>query len=821
MSRPLITALIGRHGPLYPQDELPGTSQAGHDASQDPPAPQSADDQPSEGRAAAAAGQEQEEQQPEEEQPEARPYHCQPAAGAYPSRYAGAMLTHAFTTAIGAAGILQAGCGLAGADAAADLAVLNATAMGFTLGALTLEQTKHLQARDAGPLTGLSQLPGLRAWRQRLGAIGDQVDPLALQRRMTAALLAHLPPAHQVFLADDHIAEYTGSKPVGWGRNPRRGKATKAHDDTYVCDLSGRALVVASGEPSGLSLTLPPVLAQLTQARKAATAAGSSNPGRPVVVFDRGGSYPKTFKAVHAAGYDWISWRRAPLAATSRLPVLATIRQYGTDRMIAFTDEVIALDGYPGPVRQISLFEHGKMVAQLLTSCLRLCAGALPGLLRSRWIIENFLKYNAANYGIDTLADYTADLADDTRLTANPAYAQAKKAEQAGVLAFSWTFPLCCFWCRIVKLALVIRWAYLAEPTLFPDVIVISLDVVEHGGPDLARVAPHVLIDQLLLDRRIKRFRCRVVVAYAGVPDRRDNTLGEKAIAVPSRGILGPAVMVHHKLAYTYSRPAGGQRIIHGLEHQARAHVVINGPTDDLIRAHVNKRRQVRETRIRPDIRNIADPQLVRLRRGELAVHQIDQAADCPAVLHGRPRRRPGMHALQARRPRQAAHPPPGGDVPFLLQVPQDPLDAGPVLMPFLMQVPDPRGQLNVLLIMRRDRPLLPLVKSLPRHFQHAAHENNGKAHSGRQLPLLFRHLANEQEFHRFWLAKYALAFFRNAFSMLRRRTSASSSLIRVRSAGVSGASPTATASLSLSFLTQLARVDSFSPRFRAVSAIV
>jgi hypothetical protein len=428
VSRPLITALIGSHGPLYPQDELPGAGQAGHDgnAPQDQPAPQAAEDQPSGDRAAAAAGQEQEEQQQQ-----ARPYHCQPAAGAYRSRYAGAMLTHAFTTAIGAAGILEAGCGLAGAGAAADLAVLNATAMGFTLGALTLEQTKHLQARDAGPLTGLSQLPGLRAWRQRLGAIGDQVDPLALQRRMTAALLAHLPPAHQVFLADDHIAEYTGSKPVGWGRNPRRGKATKGHDDTYVCDLSGRALVFASGEPSGLSLTLPPVLAQLTEARKAATAAGSSNPGRPVVVFDRGGSYPKTFKAVHAAGYDWISWRRAPLAATSRLPVLATIRQYGTDRVIAFTDEVIALDGYPGPVRQISLLEHGKMVAQLLTSCLRLCAGALLGLLRSRWIIENFLKYNAANYGIDTLADYTADLADDTRLTANPAYAQAKKAEQA------------------------------------------------------------------------------------------------------------------------------------------------------------------------------------------------------------------------------------------------------------------------------------------------------------------------------------------------------------------------------------------------------
>ena len=78
-----------------------------------------------------------------------------------------------------------------------------------------------------------------------------------------------------------------------------------------MCDLSGGP-VFASGEPSGLSLTLPPVLSQLTAGRQAA--AGGGSPDRPVVVFDRGGSYPQTFKAVHAAGYDWISWRRAPLA---------------------------------------------------------------------------------------------------------------------------------------------------------------------------------------------------------------------------------------------------------------------------------------------------------------------------------------------------------------------------------------------------------------------------------------------------------------------------------------------------------------------------
>lgn len=89
------------------------------------------------------------------------------------------------------------------------------------------------------------------------------------------------------------------------------------------------------------------MLGQLTAARQA----GDGGQARPVVVFDRGGSYPKTFKAVHAAGYHWISWRRAPLAATAMLPVSATIRQYGQDRHIAFTDEVVKLDGYPEPVR--------------------------------------------------------------------------------------------------------------------------------------------------------------------------------------------------------------------------------------------------------------------------------------------------------------------------------------------------------------------------------------------------------------------------------------------------------------------------------------
>ena len=119
------------------------------------------------------------------------------------------------------------------------------------------------------------------------------------------------------------------------------------------------------------------------------------------------------------------------------LPVLATIRRAGADVQIAYTDERVQIDGFDHPLRQITLFENGQPVAQLLTTDLVTCPGLLLALLRARWRIENFLKYTGLNYGIDTLADYTADYADDTHPVPNPAHAAAKKIETAAKTALA------------------------------------------------------------------------------------------------------------------------------------------------------------------------------------------------------------------------------------------------------------------------------------------------------------------------------------------------------------------------------------------------
>ncbi len=351
-------------------------------------------------------------------------------SGTVACRYAGAMLVHAFTSRIGAQGLLTAATGASAAGAGApagDLGILACTQMSFTLGALTLEQAKHLTAADAGALAGLTQLPSLRTWRERLAVLAGGCDPLALQRRLASQMLAIEPAESQVYLADDHLAEYTGRHRVALGRNPRRGKPANGHDDTYICDLAGRAIAFTTGEPSALCTTLPGALAALTDALPAGDKPGPAR--RPLIVFDRGAAFGSAFTEVDAAGCDWLTWRRAPLQPTAYLPVLQAITLRGhRERQVAWTDEQVTLKDYGKPVRQLSLFEHGKMAAQAISGRLDACPAELAGWLRGRRAEENMFKYDMASYGLDMLADYAADEVTSTKLKANPACATAKKA---------------------------------------------------------------------------------------------------------------------------------------------------------------------------------------------------------------------------------------------------------------------------------------------------------------------------------------------------------------------------------------------------------
>ena len=198
----------------------------------------------------------------------------------------------------------------------------------FALGAATAEQVKHLAPAEAGPLAGLETLPSLRTLRPALAAIADAADPLELQAAFAQAMLAANPETSGVYYVDDHFVPYAGAKPVAKGWNNKRGRAEKGRADTHVTTHDGRAVCFVTGEPSGLSVTLPKALAEL----KKTVPAGA----RIMLGFDRGGAYPAVFAHCRENNVHWVSYRRAPLAVPGMLPVLSVItveRQDPHDRL--------------------------------------------------------------------------------------------------------------------------------------------------------------------------------------------------------------------------------------------------------------------------------------------------------------------------------------------------------------------------------------------------------------------------------------------------------------------------------------------------------
>ena len=212
---------------------------------------------------------------------------------------------------------------------------------------------------------------------------------------------------------------YTGAKPVAKGWNNKRGRAEKGRADTHVTAHDGRAVCFVTGEPSGLSVTLPKALAELKKA---------AGPGAAIMVgFDRGGAYPQVFAHCRDQQVHWVTYRRAPLAVPAALPVITAVTYAGRTRQVAWAEETVQLKDY-GQARQITLFEHGRVALQILTSDFGACPADILSWLKSRWREENFLKYASENYGIDKICDYLASIETNTKLIRNPARDQANAA---------------------------------------------------------------------------------------------------------------------------------------------------------------------------------------------------------------------------------------------------------------------------------------------------------------------------------------------------------------------------------------------------------
>ena len=338
--------------------------------------------------------------------------------GTVRSGYGGVMLLYPFLDRVGTEAIFAT---LKGSPARRydNAVVLTAATLGFALGIDTVEGAKHLRRVDAGAAVGAKAIPELSTLRGRLAALGDGCDPLALQRAFGAGMVAFDPADDPVYFVDDHFVAYTGAAPVAKGWNTRRRHAEAGRDDTLLVDARGRAVVFSSAEPTGLSSTLPGVLAQLRSV--------IGVDAKILLGFDRGGAYPVAFRACRDAGADWVTYRRAPLVDATATPRRSWTVRDGRRVTVVLADETVNING-DGTARQLTLYEGGQPVLQVLTSDMTATGAYLLCWLRSRWRIENVFKYASAHNGIDSIADYRMDIGADDRLVANPARVAARKA---------------------------------------------------------------------------------------------------------------------------------------------------------------------------------------------------------------------------------------------------------------------------------------------------------------------------------------------------------------------------------------------------------
>jgi transcriptional regulator with XRE-family HTH domain len=270
--------------------------------------------------------------------------------GVFECRYAGAMLGYAYTDRAGI-GPIWAGLGGAPWRRFDQTQIATFTLLALLLGVGSVEKIKTLIRAQAGPLIASPLSPGLEVLRGRLAAIADAGDIPALQTQVATAMLAMPGQAGGVFYVDDHFVPYTGARPVAMGHNGKRDRCEPGRADTLITDARGRAVCFSSADPSHLSKTMKPALAQLRAIVPA---------GKILLGFDRGGAYAEAFTACREHDIDFVTYRRGTLAPTTAAPITHQVTRGRKKIAVRLAEEQIVFsDDYTGPCRQLSLYEPG------------------------------------------------------------------------------------------------------------------------------------------------------------------------------------------------------------------------------------------------------------------------------------------------------------------------------------------------------------------------------------------------------------------------------------------------------------------------------
>jgi len=309
-----------------------------------------------------------------------------------------------------------------GARADASLrAAFDATAIALALGEGSVEGVRRLETGSVDTL--LRRRGGISAsWTRRV--LHDFADTAAktFPEAMATRLLARAGEGEDrvPLYVDNHLRPYTGQHVIRKGWRMQDKMAVPGTTDYYVHDEEGCPLFrLSTTSHDSLCAWLMPVVefAQLSLGDEV----------KPLLVFDRGGAFPKTMAELRNAGAEFVTYERKPyreLGATEFKESLLLAQASDPRRpvRVAYTEAPQKnLRFGRGRVRRIAmLMEDGQQVNLLAVSDLP--AEALIRTQLARWgLQENQLKHGVERWGINHLDGRRVEDYPPDALVPNPA----------------------------------------------------------------------------------------------------------------------------------------------------------------------------------------------------------------------------------------------------------------------------------------------------------------------------------------------------------------------------------------------------------------
>jgi transposase-like protein len=289
------------------------------------------------------------------------------------------------------------------------------------------EGLTRVDPADLGRLLGLDRVPEVKTLRRRLGELAGTGRAATL---IDALARRHLGAGGEeisgIFYVDGHVRAYHGTRQMQKAHVARIRLAMPAVLDTWVGDRFGDGLLLWQAASSSLISELKTVAASIR------TLVGEA--ARPTICFDRGGWSPRLFAEMKAAGFDILTYRKAPLKKLARR---AFTRHVFTDDSGAsheywLAERTIAL-AYDNRRRRFSCRQITRLdplsghQTHIVTTRQDPDPAPVAHLMFSRWTQENFFKYMRAHYALDALDSYATVDEDPERLVPNPARREADR----------------------------------------------------------------------------------------------------------------------------------------------------------------------------------------------------------------------------------------------------------------------------------------------------------------------------------------------------------------------------------------------------------